>query len=103
MIAGRPSHVECGSVTSQGGETHRELLGGPHTLGARWGLNYDADLTLMATQQSGMLTELVKASGDEIRGLDSLILKARLSATLAVELRSDLLVLGAVDCRIACI
>ena len=66
-------------------------------------LNYDADLTLMATQPSGMLTELVKASGDEIRGLDSLILKARLSATLAVELRSDLLVLGAVDCRIACI
>ena len=74
---------------------------------SRWvrdgALNCDADLTLMATQQSGMLAELVKASGDEIRGLGSLKLKARLSATLAVELRSDLLVLGAVDCRIACI
>ena len=64
-------------------------------------LNYDADLTLMATQPSGMLTQLVKASGDQMRGLDSLILKARLSATLAVELRSDPLVLGVVDCRIA--
>ena len=74
---------------------------------ARWvrdeALNYDADLTFMATQPSGMLTQLVKASGDEMRGLDSLILKARLSATLAVEMRSDLSVLGAVDCRIACI
>ena len=55
----------------------------------------------MATQPSGMLTQLVKASGDQMRGLDSLILKARLSATLAVELRSDPLVLGVVDCRIA--
>ena len=64
-------------------------------------LNYDADLTFMATQPSGMLTQLVKASGDQMRGLDSLILKARLSATLAVELRSDPLVLGVVDCRIA--
>ena len=72
---------------------------------ARWvrdeALNYDADLTLMATQPSGMLTQLVKASGDQMRGLDSFILKARLSATLAVELRSDPLVLGVVDCRIA--
>ena len=64
-------------------------------------LNYDSDLPLMATQPSGMLMPLVEASGDEIRGLDSLILKARLSATLAVELRSDPLVLGVVDCRIA--
>ena len=62
---------------------------------------YDAELTLMATQPSGMLAQLVKASGDQMRGLDSLILKARLSATLAVELRSDPLVLGVVDCRIA--
>ena len=61
-------------------------------------LNYDADLTFMATQPSGMLTQLVEASGDEIRGLDSLILKACLFETLAVELRSDLLVLGVVDC-----
>ena len=66
-------------------------------------LNYEADLTLMATPPSGMLAQLVKASGDDIRGLDSLILKAPLSATLAVELRSDLLVLDAVDCRIACV
>ena len=66
-------------------------------------LNYDADLTLMSTQPSGMLTQLVEASGDEIRGLDSLILKARLSETLAVELRSDFVVLGAFACRIACI
>ena len=105
MFAGRTSHVECGSVAPHGGETHRELLGGPHTLDARWGpqlrLNYDAELTLMATQLFGMLTQLVKASGDQMRGLDSLILKARLSATLAVELRSDPLVLGVVDCRIA--
>ena len=57
----------------------------------------------MATQPSGMLTQLVKASGDQMRGLDSLILKARLSATLAIELRSDLVVLDAVDCRIACV
>ena len=55
----------------------------------------------MATQPSGMLAQLVKASGDQMRGLDSLILKARLSATLAVELRSDPLVLGVVDCRLA--
>ena len=55
----------------------------------------------MATQPSGMLAQLVKASGDQMRGLDSLILKARLSATLAVELRSDTLVLGVVDCRVA--
>ena len=34
MIVGRPSHVECGSVTSQGGETHRELIGGLHMLSA---------------------------------------------------------------------
>ena len=55
----------------------------------------------MATQPSGMLTQLVKASVDQMRGLDSLILKARLSETLAVELRSDLVALDAVDCRIA--
>ena len=66
-------------------------------------LNYNADLTFMAPQPSGMLAPFVEASGDEIRGLGSLILKARLSETLAVELRSDLVVLGAVDCRIACI
>ena len=66
-------------------------------------LNYDADLSLMATQPTDMLTQLVEASGDEIRGLDSLILKARLSETLAVELRSNLVVLDAVDCRKACI
>ena len=66
-------------------------------------LNYDADLTLMATQPSSMLTPLVEASGDEMRGLESLILKARLSETLAVELRRDLVVLDSVDCRIACI
>ena len=66
-------------------------------------LNYDADLTFMATQPSGMLTQLVEASGDEIRGLGSLILEARLSETLAVELRSDLVVLGAFACRMACI
>ena len=65
-------------------------------------LNYDSDLPLMATQPSGMLMPLVEASGDEIRGRESLILKARLSETLAVELRRDLVVLDAVDCRIAC-
>ena len=50
-------------------------------------LNCDSDLPLMARQPSGMLMPLVEASGDEIRGLESLILKARVSETLAVELR----------------
>ena len=31
---GRPSHAECGNVTSVGGETHGELMGGLHMLSA---------------------------------------------------------------------
>ena len=70
---------------------------------ARWvrdeALNYDADLTLMATQPLNMVTQLVEASGFDVQGLKKLISQARLPENVASELRNELLTLGAVDVR----